>query len=211
MAFKARFPFCAMVSGATQAGKTHWMKKFLQHLDELIDAEITEVIWCYGISQKSNHDDIKAICPVPITFVEGLPDIDEITTPTSPPKLVVLDDLQNQCKKGEANDLFSRAASHRQLGIFHLVQNFHGKGMRDLSLQVKYAIIFKNPREASQIAYLARQMAPGNWRYIIDAYNDATAQPHGYLLFDLAQQTPSDRRVRTHIFPGEQQVAYAPK
>ncbi|KAF2885891.1 hypothetical protein ILUMI_20283 [Ignelater luminosus] len=34
-----------------------------------------------------------------------------------------------------------------------------------------------------------------------DAYHDATADPHGYLLFDLKQSTPNTVRYRTSIFP----------
>jgi hypothetical protein len=210
MAFKVRFPFCAMLSGPSQAGKTFFMKLFLEKIDLLIDAKIEEVIWCYGISQ-SAHDDIKKICPVPIRFHEGVPDIDEITTTTSGPKVVVLDDLMRQASSGDAVDLFTRGSHHRSLGIFNLVQNFFCKGQRDISLNCHYIIFFNNPRDKQQISQLARQMAPHKWRYILDAYIDATSVAHGYLLLDLMQQTRADRRVRTNIFPGEQQYAYVPK
>jgi hypothetical protein len=97
------------------------------------------------------------------------------------------------------------------LGIFNLVQNFFCKGQRDISLNCHYIIFFNNPRDKHQISQLARQMAPHKWRYILDAYIDATSKPHGYLLLDLTQQTTDDRRVRTNIFPGERQYGYLPK
>lgn len=207
MAFKARFPFCAMLTGPSQAGKTFFMKMFLEQIDSLIDAKIEEVIWCFGISQKA-HDDIKKCCPVPITFHEGVPDLDEITTKTSGPKVVVLDDLMTS---GDAVDLFTRGSHHRNLGIFNLVQNFFCKGQRDISLNCHYIVFFNNPRDKNQISQLARQMAPHKWRYILEAYIDATSIPHGYILLDLAQHTSADRRIRTNIFPNEKQYAYVPK
>jgi hypothetical protein len=112
MAFKLRFPFCAMLTGPSQAGKTFFMKLFLEKIEELIEAKIEEVIWCYGISQAA-HEDIKKLCPVPLRFHEGVPDLDEITTISSGPKVVVLDDLMRQASSGDAVDLFTRGSHHR--------------------------------------------------------------------------------------------------
>ena len=74
-----------------------------------------------------------------------------------------------------------------------------------------YIVVFKNPRDASQIATLARQMYPGKSQFLIDAFVDATAKPFGYLLIDLKPDTEEKYRVRTGIFPGELQFVYLPK
>ena len=34
--------------------------------------------------------------------------------------------------------------------------------------------LFKNPRDASQFANLARQMYPKQWQFAVEAYKDAT-------------------------------------
>ena len=51
-------------------------------------------------------------------------------------------------------------------------------------------MIFKNPRDASQITYLAKQMYPGHARFLQEVFGDATSEAYGYLFIDLKQETP---------------------
>jgi hypothetical protein len=53
-------------------------------------------------------------------------------------------------------------------------------------------VVFKNPRDVSQIMALTHQ-----------------TYPHGYLVIDMKQETPDILRLRSHIFPGEEQKEYA--
>jgi hypothetical protein len=46
-------------------------------------------------------------------------------------------------------------------------------------------------------------------KYFLEAYTAATAQPHGYMVIGMKQETPDILRLRSHIFPGEKQIAYA--
>ena len=82
------------------------------------------------------------------------------------------------------------------------------KEHRTISLNSHYLVIFKNPRDGSQIVHLAKQMYPGKTHYLHQAFAVATRQPHGYLLIDLKQATPEGMRLRSHIFPGESQEVY---
>jgi hypothetical protein len=70
-------------------------------------------------------------------------------------------------------------------------------------------VVFKNPRDVSQIMALAHQMYPQRTKYLLEAYTAATAQPHGYMVIDMKQETPNILRLRSHIFPREKQIAYA--
>jgi hypothetical protein len=69
-------------------------------------------------------------------------------------------------------------------------------------------MVFRNPRDLLGITTLAKQMFPKNSDYLLEAFRDATAKPYGYLLIDCHQLTPEEMRLRTNIFPGEQQFAY---
>ena len=81
-----------------------------------------------------------------------------------------------------------------------------------MSLNTHYIVLFKNPRDAGRVATLARQMYPGKSKFLVEAYKDATTEPHGYLLIDLKQETDESYRIRTKIFPDdEMQYAYVPK
>ena len=72
-------------------------------------------------------------------------------------------------------------------------------------------VLFKNPRDASQFANLARQMFPQQSSYAVEAYKDATREPYSYLLVDLRPEQDEDLRLRTNIFPDEKHYVYVPK
>ena len=76
-----------------------------------------------------------------------------------------------------------------------------------MSLNAHYLVIFKNPRDANQLATLARQMYPGNSKFLIEAFGDATRKPYGYLLIDLKPDTED----RIRIFSDESQIVYVKK
>jgi hypothetical protein len=211
MSLAWQHPFTCTVGGATGCGKTVFVTRFLQNLDVLIDTKIEEIIWCYGVSQQA-HKDMQKKIKTPIRFIEGLPDIDDISSLTSGPKIVVLDDLMTQSSK-ESVDLMVRASHHRSLSVWSLVQNIfnQGKGQRDMSLNSHYIVVFKNARDQAQISHFARQVDPENSKFVVEAYRDATSRPHGYLLFDFKQSTPDYMRLRTNIFPDEQQIIYVSK
>ncbi len=80
-----------------------------------------------------------------------------------------------------------------------------------MSLNTHYLVLFKNPRDALQVATLARQMYPGQNKFLSESFNDATLKPYGYLLIDLRADTEEKYRLRTNIFPDELQVVYVPK
>jgi hypothetical protein len=177
----------------------------------LVDADIEEIIWCYGVAQKL-HRELPEMMQVPVRLFEGLPDLDEISSLHSGPKLVIIDDLQSETDKNMEN-YFSRGSHHRNLSLIRNIQNlFHqGKGNRDITLNCHYLVLFNNPRDRSQISNFARQVDPQNTRFIIEAFMDATKNPHTYLLFDFSQRIDNDLRIRTRIFPGEENIIYVPK
>jgi hypothetical protein len=57
------------------------------------------------------------------------------------------------------------------------------------------------PRDSSKINNLAKQVHPGDVKYMQEAFNNATAKPHGYLFYDVKPQIPEDFRLRTNVFP----------
>ena len=98
--------------------------------------------------------------------------------------------------------------------MLYLVQNLFPKNkeIRTISLNTHYMVVFKNPRDATQMSHLARQMYPGRTKFVQEAFKDATKIPYGYLLVDLKQDTPEDMRLRTAIFPDDDvQYVYLPK
>lgn len=209
---RLKAPFTSLVVGATMSGKTVFVKKLLENRHELITPSPNRIVWCYGAFQPL-HAELKVTIPS-IEFVEGLPErlVDMFSSDRH--NLLVLDDLMNEASNDDRlGKLFTTFAHHRNLSVILIQQNLFPKfkESRTASLNTQYMILFKNPRDASQIAQLAGQMYPKKRRHLIEAYEDATMQPHGYLLIDLKQTTPSDLRLRTGILPHETEYVYKPK
>ena len=117
-------------------------------------------------------------------FEEGLPTAVMFDSTTR--NLTVIDDLMAE-------------TDERVTTVLFLVQNlFHkNKESRTISLNSQYMVVFKNPRDASQMSHLARHMYPGRVKFVHEAFKDAMSVPYGYLLVDLKQDMPDDMRLRT--------------
>ena len=94
-----------------------------------------------------------------------------------------------------AADLFTEGAHHHKC-IF-IIQNlfFQGKQSRTISVNANYFILMKNLRD--------RQVYPRKSHIFSEAYERATMRAHGYLVVDLYPATSDSCRLRTDIFPGE--------
>ena len=180
--------------------------------EELIDGAPENIIWCYGIYQPA-YDEMLRTIPN-ITFVEGVPgDLESMINPTIR-NLPVIDDLIQELSNDQRiTNLFTKGCHHRNLSVIFILQNiFHrGKELRDMSLNCHYLVMFKSPRDSSQVSHLAKQMFPGHVKYMQEAFHDATKRPYGYLLCDLKPETPTDFRLLISIFPGETQLPYVRK
>ena len=173
---------------------------------------LERILWCYGQHQPA-YEELSRDLP-DVQFVEELPeDWSEHIDPTHR-NLVVLDDLMQECGKDpQITKLFTQGSHHRNLSVIYIVQNlFHqSKESRTISLNCHYIVLFKNPRDRSQIVHLAKQMYPGQTKFMVEAYADATSLPHSYLFIDLKPHCPEEHRLRSCIFPGETSYAYVPK
>ena len=83
--------------------------------------------------------------------------------------------------------------------------------MRNVSLNCHYLVLFKNPRDKSQITHLAKQIHPSNVKALCEIYKNATMPSFGYLLIDLRPETDERLRFRTGIFSGDIQYVYEPR
>ncbi|KAK6171966.1 hypothetical protein SNE40_018382 [Patella caerulea] len=99
---------------------------------------------------------------------------------------------------------FTKKSHHRNVSVIYIVQNLFDKQQRTISLNAHYVVLFKNPRDASQMGVLARQMYPGQGQFMQEAFADATSTPRSYLLIDLKPDTPDELRLRTRILPEEE-------
>ena len=182
------------------------MTRMLRHATAMIDPPPEKITWYYGEWQEA----YATTDLVHVRFEEGLPTAAMFESTTR--NLIVIDDLMAETDE-RVTTLFTKKSHHRNT-VLYLVQNLFPKNKesRTISLNSQYMVVFKNPRDASQMSHLARQMYPGRVKFVQEAFKNATAVPYGYLLVDLKQDTPEDMRLRTAIFPDDGvQYVYLPK
>ena len=64
---------------------------------------------------------------------------------------------------------------------------------------------FKNPRDASWIQHMARQMYPKDREYLVQVYERVmTLGPYSHLFIDLKQETLDNMRLRANILKDEE-------
>ena len=116
------------------------------------------ILWCYGEYQ-TLYGTVDGV-----DFHQGLPDMD--TLDPREKHLIILDDLIDETYQRVAS-LFTKKSHHRNISVMYIVQNlFHrGKHHRTRSLNAHYMVVFKNPRDVSQIMALAHQMYPQRTKY----------------------------------------------
>ena len=127
---------------------------------------------------------------------------------------IYIDDLSDEVDEKLVGSLFTKKSHHRNISIIFLVNNLYFRGlknMRDISLNTHFTVLMRSARDRSSVVTLARQMFAGNYKYLLDAFDDATKTPYSYLLIDSKPSTPNPLRLRSKIFPGETTVCYLPK
>ena len=186
------------VSGPSHSGKTTFVLTLLDRRHEIFSCPTNRVIWCYGIYQHTLNQTLQEKGYLLHNNVINTADIE-------PNDIVVLDDLFHETKNSQdVTAMFTKAAHHVPCFIIFITQNLFppGKEARTRSLNTHYLVIFKNPRDKSQIEFLARQIVPRNSKGFIQVYESATERPHSYLFLDLTQECPEQYRFRSNLFDG---------
>jgi hypothetical protein len=184
-----------MVVGPSQSGKTTFVLSVIKERKDLFHELPRRILWCCAMRQTApKHPNFH--------IIEDLPHLTDI----KPFDLIVLDDLMMEAAKSEeVTALFTRAVHHLPCFLIFLTQNLflQSKESRTRHLNTHYLVLFKNPRDASAVAHLSRQMFPGEPKFLPAVFADATKDPHSYLFIDLRQETPNEMRLRTRILPHE--------
>jgi hypothetical protein len=200
-------PFTCIIAGPTKCGKTQFVSDML--FSDKIYEPPEKNLFCYSEWQ-SKYNDLHRLSN--IEFVEGF--IDQSQVDTNKRNLIVIDDLMSESKNSDALlNYFTKWSQHRNNSIIFITQNMfnQGKVMRSLSLNTHYMIIFNNPRDKSQITYMAKQIFPKHIKYLVECYNDACSQSYGYLFLDFKQETDDSLRFQSNILSSDKTVVYLKK
>jgi GTPase SAR1 family protein len=208
---KLPFPFssgCTMgVFGPSGAGKSTFIQKILKNRYDMFIDNPTHILYCYGVYTPMYADIVRSIPAVQLH--NGLPTLRDIETfADKTHKIIILDDLMDEISRNPWVDkLFTMYAHHWNLTVIFISQNLFTKRTRNITLNLKYIILFRSARDQLQISALGRQLGKG--RELVAAYNDAVLnEEFNYLLIDLTPACPPGYRWRTHIFADESTIIY---
>jgi len=149
----------------------------------------TKIVYCYG-----EYKQLFRGYPE-VVFHRGLPNMEDFDGKV--PLLFIVDDLMQETDQSVAN-LFTKGSHHRDVSNMFLAQNLFPRN-KFASLNAHYMVLFKNLRDVSHFAHIARQMYPGFSKFAIESYKDATREPYSYLLMDLERnRTKICVRARTY-------------
>ena len=163
MDVRLKHPFTCTVAGPTLSGKTHFVIRLIECANEMIVPPPEKLVFCYGEFQPMflEHRQVE--------FHEGLPDVGSFDGRLR--VLLIIDDLMNEADQNVCN-LFTKLSHHRNVSVVFLTQNlFHrNRHVRTMNLNTHYLMLFKNSRDAGQVATLARQMYPCKSRFVLERH-----------------------------------------
>ena len=200
-----KHPFSMIVGGASASGKTEWVRRFIQHHRQLIEPSVEQVLYCYGVFNPTVLD----LQRKGVDTMLGLPTEAQVRNRNGP-LLLILDDLMIEAKSDFLDLLFTRGCHHWGVSVVFVTQNLFEKSLKTARNNAHYIVLLRNPSGQLQIRNLGTQLFPRQLDYFMDAYKKATAQHYGYLLIDMHPKSRELLRLRTHIFPDEQQHLFIP-
>lgn len=121
------------------------------------------------------------------------------------PTLLIIDD-QFADKNDQLIDLSCVNSHYKNTSVILVSQSlyFDNKAYRTACKNAMYTILFKSPRDNRAISRIAHDMFDSTKaKGMIQAYNNATQKPYGYLIIDMKPDTPECLRLRTNVLGQE--------
>lgn len=198
-------PCSILLAGMSKSGKTTLAMKMIENRKTVFtNGEKQGAVYVFYREYQSLFDDYSHVVT---EFIQGKCSMDwlkKMSSPTGDEIITVLiDDLaMDKSAVEEASSMFAVGGHHLHANVLFLTQNLFSKNpfARDLSLNASNVIIFRNPRDKSQIFHFAKQIHPSAPRVIRQMFEQATKDPYSYLSFDTTQARDEKYRIVSHLF-----------
>ena len=197
--------FKLFLAGPSRCGKTFFVADLLQNLDTITKDSPSFIIYVYKTWQWK-FDEMKHLVHVFLEDDENVVENIKMYA-TGQSILVVFDDMINSKSLNTLAPLFTVDGRHMNMSLVFLTQRMfvNDEYFRQISQNCDYFIVFKNPRNSSEIRTLAQQITPGSL-FLIKIYIEATKDPFSYLFINLTQECEREVKYLTQIFSKDNSV-----
>ena len=185
------------VCGPSRCGKTFFVSKLIQNVSTFTKSPPQKIIYIYKVWQSifNEHDNI--------VFIKEQDDLTEKMKDAAmgESSLIIFDDLINSKYLEEIANLFVVDGRHSNYSMIYLSQRMfvNNEYFRQISNNCDYLVIFRNPRNYSEIRTLAQQITPLNLE-LIQIYSKACKFPFSYLFINLTQEGEEKVKYLSHLF-----------
>ncbi len=199
-----------LLVGPSASGKTWRVADILRLKNDIIEggSEVTNIVFFYEVWQPIYQRLMNE--GIVTKWIKGAPSNESFIDAVQPyanigGSIVVIDDFEQNSAASDFSQIVRVTSRHMNASTFLLFQSLFPsqRFARAISLNVKYLHIHKNPRENAQIQYLARQLSPHSYKWIVEAYHEITRKPFSCMLIDLTQNRQNFLRYRSNYLPAE--------
>lgn len=192
-------PFCMLVAGSSQTGKTQWVHNLLKQSSQVYRKKPGPVHFYFRewqpLFDKMPH----------ASFHKEMPTMESLKNAAWQNATVIIDDMIHHVNKDTA-ELFTVGSSRYGVNLILITQNLFDKSpyFRTISLNCRYFCIRKNPRDSSSISRFAKQVFPSHPNFMIHVYRDVTnKKAYSYIFFDASQDVSEHMRLRSNVLREE--------
>ena len=205
--------------GASQSGKTSWIRQFLKWRHQLCVKPYSLIIYASPNLATSNlrheHDFIdsfRELCaPTECQFLSQLPDLETISEYINQPDgkvCFIADDFHSQLwHSSTLADMFVRLSSHMGLDCIISSHQGFGKGpyYSTIFKSANAIVLFNCLSDQTLNTMLGRKLFPGKKNFINLCFEKVfrLCGPYGYLFFSFDNQQPINHifSIRSRMFP----------
>ena len=210
-------PYSLIITGPSGAGKSSLVGKLIQNEECTIfpnAAKLFDHIYVVYRSKQPLYNSWAEHWKSPVTFLHEseCPSTIEIESSMDGKSntLFIFDDIDpalcDEKVKSLLRNLFSRLRHHKNISVCLLLQTLfdsRDNTLRFLHRNASYIVLFKYPRDVSQLRCLVSQMYAltdkQKFKNMLNSLQHALMEPYSYLLFDCSQNCPDLFRIRQNI------------
>ena len=191
---------CMAVVGPSGSGKTDLILKMVQ--GKSFYPKYLKVFYFYREFQPSFKNTAKNIDFIRFTNFDVTKSLENC--------LLIFDDSCEEIFNDREFLKLVTSGRHRGLHVIYVKHNLfqQSRFSRTLDLNTTHIILFKSPRDISQIEFLGKQL--NNSVFLKSAYEKATAEPFGHLLIDLDPKTTEGLRYCSNVVGLSPSIFYLP-